>query len=119
MKTVKFLINGNLFGFVTDSNDEWQHILCRQIVQMCEFVSIGNDIIKCRHPNKYTVHVDINEKYNQGNFTQLPVKVLTPSRFDSLIYENLNGFPERNNYLMCYEDIYNIFDLLVKKDILV
>lgn len=119
MKTVKFLINGNLFGFATDSNDEWQHIVCTQIVQMCEFVSIGADIIKCRYPNKYTAHVDINEQYNQGHFTQLPVKVLTPSRFDSLIYENLNGFPERNNYLMGYDHIRNIFDLLIKKDILV
>ena len=112
---IKCFINGKLF--VSESifdmiTDQWHKIISNNIVKQCEFVSIGDEIIKCRHPNKYAKHVEINEMYKAGKFKELPKGSLTCSNFIHFVKEKLNYECDCGNYSYSHILLYKIFDEL-------
>lgn len=112
---IKFVINKKLF--VSESTfdmaaNQWYKIIDINIVKYCDFVSIGNEIIKCRYSNKYTKHVEINEMYKTGKFKELPKDSLTRSNFIQFVKEKLNYECDCENYSYSHMMLYVIFDEL-------
>ena len=112
---IKFFINEKLFvsePMFDPITNQWHKNINTDIVKQCDFVSVGNEIIKCRYPNKYTKHVEINEMYKDGNFKELPKGSLTCSNFIHFVKEKLNYECDYGNYSYSHSMLHKIFDEL-------
>ena len=112
---IKFFINEKLFvgeSTLDSLTNQLHKIINTDIVKHCDFVSVGNEIIKCRYTNKYTKHVEINEMYKDGNFKDLPKGSLTCSNFIHFVKEKLDYECDYRNYSYSPSMLHKIFDEL-------